>query len=274
MESIIFSYITGQSATSSNNLFYKTGGSPTIAVGTLPLTAIASSDPRFLAPSTTITSADFHLKNSSPAVNLGSPDSVTAGYVVDFDQFSVPLGGIVDIGAHEQALQNGSFEQTGGAGNSLFTPPWSFNIYPGASGFPLQDTNGGSTCAGSLGTKSGRIKITLANVANSYFVQLTQGNFSLYKDSNYKVTFCAKAATARIIDLVLQGNASPYTVHKSQTISLTTSWKSFTVQLPISPSATPTGLPEIFASDVFLGFDVAQSASDVFIDDVLIYRTK
>jgi hypothetical protein len=268
------SHITGQPAVSANNLFYKIGGSPSIDVGTLPLAAIASSDPRFLAPSTTLASANFHLKNTSPAVNTGNPDSVTAGYLSDFDQFAVPQGGIVDIGAYEQLLQNGSFEQTAGAGNSLFTPPWSFNVYPGATGIPLQDVISGSTCAGSLGTKSGRIKITLANVTNSYFVQLAQGNFSLYKDSNYKVTFCSKAATARIIDVVLQGGTPPYTVHKSQAISLTTSWQPFTVQLPISASSTPTGLPEIFASNVFLGFDVAQSASDVFIDDVLIYRTK
>jgi hypothetical protein len=268
------SHITGQPAASANNLFYKTGGSPTIAVGTLPLTAITSSDPRFRLPSANIASADFHLRNTSPAVNAGSPDSVAAGYVLDFDQFAVPLGGIVDIGAHEQVLQNGSFEQTGGAGNNLFTPPWTFNVYVGASGFPLQDTVSGGTCSGALGNKSGRIKVTLANTANSHFVQLAQGNFNLYKDSNYKVTFCAKAATARIVDVVIQGNAPPYILHKSQAIPLITSWQPFAVELAISSSSTPTGLPEIFATDVFLGFNVAQSTSEVFVDDALIYRTK
>lgn len=81
----------------SNNIYWKTGSSPitNITGGAISGTS-KKVDPQFVA-----LGSDFRLKSTSPAINAGSSESVTAGYILDLDAKTVPINGAVDIGAYE-----------------------------------------------------------------------------------------------------------------------------------------------------------------------------
>ena len=96
----------------SNNIYWKTGGSPLIQ-DTAKWTIAATSgkvDPQFVG-----VGSDFLLKSSSPAVNSG----VNLSYSSDFDGNPVPKGGVPDIGAFEYQTPSSSDSQlTIGSGSS------------------------------------------------------------------------------------------------------------------------------------------------------------
>lgn len=64
--------------TESNNIYWKTGGSPLVQGFTMSSTSMAQ-DPRYVSPS----SGDLHLQSGSPANNAGSAESISAGFTID-----------------------------------------------------------------------------------------------------------------------------------------------------------------------------------------------
>jgi hypothetical protein len=78
-----------------NNLFFNPAG------GVYNTQGLSGSDlgvdPQFVNPG----GGDFHLQNSSPAINAGTMDSVNAGFNTDYAGNPVPQGGVVDMGAFE-----------------------------------------------------------------------------------------------------------------------------------------------------------------------------
>jgi len=84
------------SFTESNNIYWKTGGNPFIQGFTISSTS-KTVDPHYVnAPG-----GNLHIQSSSPAVNSGSNESVTAGFTTDLDNNPVPNGSAPDIGAFE-----------------------------------------------------------------------------------------------------------------------------------------------------------------------------
>lgn len=79
----------------SNNIYWRSGGSPLIQGFTIASTSLKA-DPRFVLPGT-----DFHLQSGSPAINAGSSESVTSGYTKDLGNTTVPNGSAPEIGAYE-----------------------------------------------------------------------------------------------------------------------------------------------------------------------------
>lgn len=83
----------------SNNIYWKTGGSPLVqnAGGSTVSSTSKKVDPLFV----NITGGDFHLKSGSPAIDAGTSESVTAGFNKDLENKNVPSGTAVDMGAYE-----------------------------------------------------------------------------------------------------------------------------------------------------------------------------
>jgi hypothetical protein len=81
----------------SNNIYWREGGSPFVQLlgGAVISSSSMKVDPQF------ISTFDFHLKTTSPAIDKGSNESVTAGFKSDFDGKAVPQGNGVNIGAYE-----------------------------------------------------------------------------------------------------------------------------------------------------------------------------
>ncbi len=78
-----------------HNDYWKTGGSPLIQ-GYVPTATSIRMDPLFVS-----SGSDFHLQTSSPAKNIGTDESTTAGFGSDLDGTIVPQGVGVDLGAFE-----------------------------------------------------------------------------------------------------------------------------------------------------------------------------
>ncbi len=97
----------------SNNIYWKTGGSPTVQGFTIDSSS-KKADPQFVN-----TGTDFHLKSTSPAKDAGSSESVTAGYTSDLDNVTVPTGSAPDIGAYEYSSTSASAGQVAAAISSI-----------------------------------------------------------------------------------------------------------------------------------------------------------
>ena len=82
----------------SHNIFWSSNGDPMLRWhGVSKSSASLITDPRFADPA----NSNFSLQGSSPAINSGNLDVVGAGYLTDLKGKVIPMGGAVDIGAHE-----------------------------------------------------------------------------------------------------------------------------------------------------------------------------
>jgi hypothetical protein len=79
----------------SNNIFWASNGSPLI------LSRKNSSSMTVSPGFVDIVANNFHLQSTSLAINAGSIESVSAGFMTDLDQVAVPQQDAVDIGAYE-----------------------------------------------------------------------------------------------------------------------------------------------------------------------------
>ena len=80
------------------NIYWRVGGSPLVQ-GFNPSPTSKKVDPQFVD----VASSNLHLKSTSPAINAGTNESVTAGFTTDLDGKVVPVGLHPDIGAFEAA---------------------------------------------------------------------------------------------------------------------------------------------------------------------------
>jgi Malectin domain/Carbohydrate binding domain len=135
------------------------------------------------------------------------------------------------------------------------TTGWSLGLQGGAAATLAAATNGGLS-----GTSSARINITNRGTAN-YHVQLNQ-TVSLVSGKTYQISFMAKADAAKTVDLVLQQNASPFTVYFGQyNINVTTTAATYG---PFTFNSTVTN------AAAQLHFNLASNTTGLWIDKVII----
>ena len=79
-----------------NNIYWRSGGQPEMG-GFTPSSSSKQVDPRFLDAA----NGNLHLDAGSPAIDQGASESVAKGFVLDFENRTVPNGSIPDIGAYE-----------------------------------------------------------------------------------------------------------------------------------------------------------------------------
>ncbi len=241
---------TSQPFEESNNIYWKTGGSPLIQGFTIASTS-KKVDPLFVS-----TGSNFHLQSTSPAVNTGT----NLGYVSDLDGNVVPTGAAPDMGVYEygsappnppppppSGLQNTSFENTG----TTWLSPWIFDVKTGAAGSISQDSTTKTD-----GNYSAKIDVTTSAPTSPWLVQLRQENQNIVSGQNYNISFWAKASVARNIEVKLQSAVSPYPSYLTQSVALTTSWQQYTL------AYTPT----VSDTNTFFGFNLAQTTGSLWID--------
>ncbi|HVT63036.1 MAG TPA: carbohydrate binding domain-containing protein, partial [Legionellaceae bacterium] len=149
-------------------------------------------------------------------------------------------------------LSNPSFETTSG-----FPSPWTFQ----STGLTSASISQDNTTADD-GTYSAKVDIATGSDA-SYEVQLKQAGIAVSTGRMYTVSFAAKASSARTIDVSIQLNSSPYTEYMNREVNITTSWQTYSLEVPIAVSQ----------SDVFLAFNLAQNTGQVWIDTVSLADT-
>lgn len=81
-----------------NNIYWRSDGAPKVWFPTS--SSSRKVDPRFASPST----RDLHVTSASPAIDRGTMESVSRGFVTDMDGEAVPSGNGVDIGVDERAV--------------------------------------------------------------------------------------------------------------------------------------------------------------------------
>ncbi len=148
------------------------------------------------------------------------------------------------------------------AGNTLSNPsfesglsPWQFMVKTGGGGTQSQDT---STHA--QGSSSEMVTISQVNASEPWDVQLLQSGIPLSSGQQITVSFFAKAASARSIQVVLQQNVSPYTVYDQVNIAITSDWEAY------SFSFTPT----TDDADALFAFNLDGDSPTVWLDSAFV----
>jgi hypothetical protein len=144
-------------------------------------------------------------------------------------------------------LTNGTFA-------SPLTPPWALKVTAPAAASMSVDTGDAS-----ISPHAVKVTITTANSGATHTIQLRQDNLNIVAGRQYRVTFYAKAASARTVQVAVQQMNSPWNMYLNQSASLTTSWQSFTYTFTASAS-----------DSVFFGFNLAGSTPTVWFDNASV----
>jgi beta-glucanase (GH16 family) len=145
-------------------------------------------------------------------------------------------------------ISNGSF--------ASWFAPWTFRNDLGA-------TFSQDTTAGANGTSTSlKTVLPSSDSTQPWLVGVSQANQTLTAGQAYTLSFWAKAAAARPIRAVVQGQNSPYTVYTNQTANLTTGWNRYS--FAFTPSAS--------TSAAMLNFNLADATSTVWLDEVSLSR--
>ena len=120
-------------------------------------------------------------------------------------------------------------------------------------------TNDGSVATADV--LNGELKIQISNKGlYNYSVQILQPNVKIVKGDNYKLSFDAYTSSSRSIDVFAGLNVSPWTNYKIiNSVALTSQKQTFSYNFLMA-----------YATDSLarVGFSLAQSLSDVYIDNV------
>ena len=119
-------------------------------------------------------------------------------------------------------------------------------------------TNDGSIATADV--LNGELKIQLSNKGvYNYSVQILQPNVKIVKGDNYKLSFDAYTSTSRNIDVFAGLNVSPWTNYFFKTVALTSQKQTFSSNFLMA-----------YATDSLarVGFNLSQSLSDIYIDNV------
>ncbi len=109
------------------------------------------------------------------------------------------------------------------------------------------------------GTNSAYINITSAS-GTDWHVEFNQAGHSIVSGTDYSFRFDAKADANRVMTVIIQQNASPYTIYHTENINLTTTateYGPFTFTAPAS------------YADTRILFRLGTSTTNVYIDDVI-----
>ncbi len=273
----------------SNNIYWKTGGNPQVYF-TMDSTS-KKVDPQFVNP----LGFDFHLNATSPAIDTGTMASVTAGYALDFDNKTVPVGAGVDIGVYEYGATGGTSPTVAPTVNPSVTPvPTSLSTttpaptstpIPTAIPTPVPTSTGvnllknpsfengltswystnrvSATATITTGTKVNGAYSAQVNVkkssSNAWYVQLSQDLPALIVGKTYTVSFWAKASKNLSIQNVIQQSGGNWTVYSDKSFNANTAWQKFTY--------TYTGQT---TNPLLFTFNLAKTTGIIWIDTVSI----
>jgi hypothetical protein len=164
-----------------------------------------------------------------------------------------------------------------GGGDPPVTPP----VTPPADGNLVTDGNfsgtslssswslntgadyGGSAATASVSNGNATINVTTTG-GQPYYPQLTQTGISLEQGKSYRLTFDARAASARTMGVVLEMSEDPWTGYTSKNdISLTTSNQTITHEFTMTGATT---------TNAQLAFNVGQSTGSVTISNVKLVK--
>ncbi len=110
------------------------------------------------------------------------------------------------------------------------------------------------------GANAARIDVSTAS-GTGWHIQLVQRNQTIESGETYTISFDAKAAANRMMNVRIQDDAAPWTVHWQQLVNLTTSSQSFSFDYTSAVNKY---------GNVRLIFEVGQSTETVYIDNVAL----
>jgi hypothetical protein len=115
------------------------------------------------------------------------------------------------------------------------------------------------------GALSSRVIVTAASGPSlAWHVQWKHTGLSVIKDSLYTIRFAARADSARVIDVSVTKDVSPYTWYGSTQCTLDTSWQVYTFGVRA---------PETSTADVRLSFSLGAAIGTYFFDAVSMKRS-
>ncbi|MFP4165305.1 MAG: glycosyl hydrolase family 8 [Chitinispirillaceae bacterium] len=174
-------------------------------------------------------SGDFSSEENPITVNTDSAITLDANFVVDHDPDDPDAN----------FLENGDF-------SSSELDPWVLNAWNDA------------TATGSV--TDGEFTVSISTLGEeTYDIQLVQRNVPLENDKDYRLTFDASAASDREMDIIIQMPDDPWTSYASETVELTSTTQSYTVDFTMEEE---TDL------DSRLGFNFGNSTEDVTVSNV------
>lgn len=140
----------------------------------------------------------------------------------------------------------------GGFEGATLHPNWQNELHGGSVA-----TFGQQTDNAAAGAKCARIGISNAT-GTGWQIQFKHVGFNLQKDTTYKITFWARAKTARPVELALTLDGAPYTWYGGRVFNLTTGWQQYAYSITPFENVTNGRLT----------FNLGATADSVWIDDV------
>jgi hypothetical protein len=181
-------------------------------------------------------------------------------------KISLPLAGMVLLlgavyltvnNALQQQQDNRSQASLGAnmVANSGFesgTGSWQFNRRAGAGTYTV------TTSTKSEGVNSAQLSVTTA-ASNPWDIELAQYGKAITAGQTYTVSFWARAASSRSIEVVAQDSSSPYREYMRRSVPLTTAWTQYTYTF-VAPESK---------SNTFVGIQVGKATGTVYVDNVV-----
>lgn len=141
----------------------------------------------------------------------------------------------------------------GGFENSTLASNWQSELHSGAAAtFTMDNTQM------HLGNKSAKIQTTTSGTED-WHIQFKHTNFSISKNTEYKIKFYAKAASNRNVSVSITRNGPPYNWYGGSTIALTPVWKLYSLNINI---------PDDLINDARLTFSTGTNTPTFWVDDV------
>jgi hypothetical protein len=129
----------------------------------------------------------------------------------------------------------------------------------------LLEQNGGASASATISTTqhSAGNQSTLLHATNSlginWHLQWKHNNFSVQKDSTYKITYKLKSATPRSVNVILMRDNSPYNGYGYQQINVDTFWQTYSMVATSNEDNNNT---------TRLSFSFGDALGDFWLDEV------
>lgn len=133
---------------------------------------------------------------------------------------------------------------------------WDFHVQSGSAATRTIDNSSQLS-----GVNSARINVSTASGTN-WHIQFVQSNKLLEAGKTYKISFRAKAASNRVINVFTDLGADPWTTYLYQDVNITTTAQTYTY----------TYTQNVTTSIGRVGFNLGQSNQTVWIDNIVFYE--
>jgi hypothetical protein len=127
--------------------------------------------------------------------------------------------------------------------------PWRLNLRSPATASLTREAQGAQSGA------AARMSITRA-ASLDWYVQLAQPNVPLTAATTYRLSFWARASSARSVRLALQRNTAPHPIYFERSFTLSTAWQQHSIEF-VAPATDPRAL---------FNLNVGNSVGSVWLD--------